>query len=191
MNEEELKSLWQADQAAPTIDFAKLQKSLSVWHDKLRRKVKIEIWLQGATVVLTFIPVFFYPKLIFFALFIAVLGVWYIPELRKLYQRENDKKGDVKNSLSMKILTMQRYFRRTRIVMYVFTPLAIPAVFYGLGFFDKPSATFSDLMFSLIKPLIIYEVLTIIATEIYFAILYTPALNELKNLLRQLDFNEN
>ncbi len=192
MNEEELKKIWQADQTVPEIDFAKLQKSLNIWHDKLRRKVRIDVWAQGITAALTLIPVFFYPKMIFLALLGIVLGVWYIRELRGLYKPENSEANyvGVKQSLNMKILTMKNYFRRTRIVMYVFSPLAIPAFFYGLGSLDTPSITFAEWIFSLTKLVVIYEILIVIATEIYFKILYTPALNELKNLLRQLESNE-
>ena len=129
MNEEELKKLWQSEQTAPMIDFAELQKSLNIWHDQLRRKVKIDIWAQGVTVALCFIPVFFYPKFIFFALVMLILGIWYIPELRKLYKYENVETGNVKESLNAKISTMQNYFRRTRIAMYVFRRLQCPQSF--------------------------------------------------------------
>ena len=59
-----------------------------------------------------------------------ILGIWYIPELRKLYKYENVETGNVKESLNAKISTMQNYFRRTRIAMYVFSPVAMPAIFY-------------------------------------------------------------
>lgn len=190
MNEEELKNLWQSEQTAPTVDFAELQKSLNIWHDKLRRKVKIEIWVQSAAVALTFIPVFFYPKFIFFALFILVLGIWYIPELRKLYKSGDDEIGSVKQSLNAKILTMQNYFRRKR-MMYAFTPIGVPAIFYGLGNLNRFSNTTERWIISFVISLIVFEILVIIATEIHFKILYKPALNELKNLLRQLNSDEN
>lgn len=193
MNEEELKNLWQADDAAPTIDFNAFQKSLTAWQNKLRRKVRIDIWAQSIAAGLTLIPLFFYPKMIFASLMVIILGVWYVRELRGLYKLETNEFDDitVKNSLNAKILTMKIYFRHTRIAMYVFTPLIIPALFYGLNILNNPSITAYELIRSLSVFFIIYELLTFTATEIYFKVLYTPALNELKNLLRQLDLEIN
>lgn len=192
MNEEELKNLWQADDAAPTIDFAAFQKSLTAWQNKLRRKIRIDVWAQGITAALTLIPVFYYPKLIVFSLLIIILGIWYVRELRRLPNLENDEVDyvAVKQSLNLKIQTMKNYFRRTRIVMYVFTPITVPAVFYGIGAFGKSSMTFTNLLILIAGCVVIYEILLAIATEIYFKILYISSFNELKNLLRQLDSDE-
>ena len=205
MNEEELKKLWQSEQTAPTIDFAELQKSLNIWHDKLRRKVKIDIWVQTVTVVLYFVPVFFLPKFIFLALIGLILGIWYIPELRKIYKHENVEIGSVKQSLNAKISTMQNYFRRTRIVMYAFSWIMMPAIFYVLYDLNKFLNTneiwiafneFSKITFNevwiilLIISLILYEVLIVIVTEIYFKILYKHAFDQLKELLAQLESEE-
>lgn len=191
MNEDELKNLWKTDQTAPKIDFTALQKSLDIWHDKLRRKVKIEIVIQGAGTAVSLIPAFFLPKMIFACLFVLILGIWYVRELRGLYKEETaENQLDIKHSLNVKIRTLKQFIRRTRFVMYVFTPLIIPALFYGLSIFNNPSITTKELMRSLFIFFIIYEILTFIATEIYFKILYTSALNELKNLLRQLESDE-
>lgn len=191
MNEEELKNLWKADPTEPTIDFAAFQKSLDVWHDKLRRKVKIEIVIQGAVTAISLIPAFFLPKMIFASLFVLILGIWYVRELRGLYKEETpENQLDIKHSLNAKILTFKKFIRRTRFVMYVFTPLIIPALFYGLNIFNNLLITNIELIRSLFIFFIIYEILTFIATEIYFKILYKPALNELKNLLRQLESDE-
>jgi len=191
MNEEELTNLWKADQTAPTIDFAALQKSLNIWHDKLRRKVKIEIVIQSAATAISLIPALFLPKMMFASLFAVILGVWYVRELRGLYKEENTPNYlDIKHSLNVKILAFKQFIRRTRFVMYVFSPLIIPALFYGLNIFNNPLITTTELVRSLLIFFIIYETLTFIATEIYFKVLYTPALNELKNLLRQLESDE-
>lgn len=191
MNEEELKNLWQTDADAPTIDFARLQKSLNVWHAKLRRKVKIEIVIQGAATAISLIPVFFFPKMIFASSLVLIIGIWYIRELRGLYKEETDENRlDIKRSLDAKILTMKRFFRRTRIAMYVFSPLILLAAYYGLNSYTNHSATVKNLLFTIIRTFFAYEILTFIATEIYFKILYAPALVELKKLRRQLDFDE-
>jgi len=187
MNEDELKKIWQTDKAAPTIDFTALQKSLNAWHDKLRRKVRIEIRVQNATIALTFVPVFFYPKLIFFALAVATLGAWYIPELRKLYKTETIENDDVRQSLNRKILTMKRYFRRTRIALYVLSPPLVPIAFYGLNFFETDSIIGTIGLIRMIFLTAISEAGIIIGNEIYFAVAYKPSFNELKDLLRQLD----
>jgi len=192
MNEEELKKIWEADQSAPTIDFAMLQKLSTAWHDKLRRKVRVDIWVQSITAGLTLIPVFFYPRMIFAVVLVVVLGIWYVRELRVLYKREGTDTDQiaVKDSLKAKILTMKNYFRRTRFVVYVLCPVIVPAAFYGMGFFDKPGVALTDWAFWMIKILAIYETGVIVGTEIYFKIIYTPALNDLKTLLRQLDSDE-
>jgi hypothetical protein len=193
MNEEELKQLWKTDQTAPTIDFTAFQKSLIALQSKLRRKAGIDIWAQSIFAGLSIIPVFFYPRLIFAFVLIVIITVWYVWELRRLSNLENSEAdyAVVKYSLSSKIQTMKSYFRRTRFVMYVLTPLIFHAAVYGMGIYDKPPTAPADWTSLVIKSIIfsttLYEILTIIGTEIYFKILYTPALNELKDLLRQLD----
>ena len=192
MNEDELKKIWKADQTVPGIDFANLKNISNAWHGKLRRKARIDIWVQSITAALTLIPVFFYPRMIFAFVLVVVLGIWYVRELRMLYKREGTDADQiaVKDSLNAKILTMKNYFRRTRFVVYVLCPVIVPAAFYGLGFFDKPGVAFTDWAFWMIKILAAYEIGVIIGTEIYFRLTYTPTLNELKTLLRQLDSDE-
>ncbi len=189
MNEEELKQIWRDGEAVPAIDLESLRNLTTVWRDKLRRKVRVDIWIQSITAALTLVPVFFYPRMIFASAMLVVLGIWYVRELRRLYQ-PGEPGADliaVKGSLNAKILTMKNYFRRTRFVLYVLCPAILPAAFYGFGLFDKPSLTLVAWTVWFSKYLVIYEIGMIIATEIYFKITYAPALNELKTLLRQLD----
>ena len=192
MNEDELKQLWKADRSSPTIDFAGLQKLSDDWHNKLRRKARIDAWVQGATSVACLIPVVFYPKLIFAAILVFILGVWYVREVRGLYIDGKFEIGsiDVRQTIKMKIKNLNSYFWRTRIAVYVFTPLTLIAAYYGIGAFDRPSVTIINWVIWLSKILIIAEVAVIICTEIYFNILYKPALSDLKKMLRQLDTNE-
>ena len=189
MNEDELKRIWQTDTTVPMINFGQFQNLLKAWNGKLRRKVVVDIWMQITATVLTGILVFLLPKMFVLALMTIILCVWYVRELRGLYKLEYGETNyiGVKTLLETKIQTMKNYFRRTRIVMYIIMPLVIPAAFYGIGMFDKPSANFADLAPLLIKSLLIYEIAVFIATEIYFKILYTPAFDELKNLQRELD----
>lgn len=194
MNEEELKNLWQSEQTAPTIDFAELQKSLNIWHDKLRRKFKIETWINSVMYIAIFVSVIIYPKLIFFALGMVAFAIWFIPQSRKLYRREQVESSDVRKSLESKISAMKKYFRQYRIAGYIFTPLLLILAFYGLGKLENPSITYAEWQSRMIKFIIfivaLSEVLIIPANEIYFAIFYKPDLNELQNLLRQLDSDE-
>lgn len=192
MNQEELKKIWKAGDAVPIIDFAGLQELANGWHVKLRKKVRIDIFMQSITAGLTLIPVFFYPKLIFASLSVIGIGIWYVRELNGLSTPENSEAGRiaVKQSLDLKISTMKKFFRRTRIVMYALTPWIFPAALYGLGYFDRISITFAEWAVWFIKTLVIYEIVTIIATEIYFKIIYTPALYELKSLRSQFELDE-
>jgi len=195
--EEELKKLWQSgDNAQTTIDFTRLEKLSDDWHAQLRRKARIDVWTQSITAALAVIPVFFYPKLIFASVSVVLLGVWYVRELRGLYKKETGETdyAAVRQSLETKILTMENYFRRTRIVMYLLTPLIFHAAAYGMGYYDKPPTADPEWTSRLIKSIVfstvLYEILTFAATEIYFKILYAPAFIELENLRRQLDSGE-
>ncbi|MGB7210315.1 MAG: hypothetical protein WBD27_16795 [Pyrinomonadaceae bacterium] len=189
MNEDELKQLWKADGSSPTIDFAGLQKLSDDWHDKLRRKARIDAWLQGITTVVSLVPVFFYPRLIFAAILVLILGVWYVRKLRGLYNDGRFEIGSiaVRQSIKAKIKDLNSFFWRTRTAVYVFTPLTLIAVYYGIGAFDRSSVTFINWVISLSKILIIAEVAVVTCTEIYFKLIYKPAMNELKTLLLQLD----
>lgn len=192
MNEDELKKIWQTDQTAPIVNFGQFQNLLKAWNSKLRRKVVVDIGMQIIATVLTVMLVFFLPKMFILALMMVIICIWYVRELRGLYKLDSGGTNytGVKNLLETKIQTMKNYFRRTRIVMYIIMPLVIPAAFYGIEMFDKLSANFTDSAYLLIEFFLIFEILVFIATEIYFKILYTPALDELKNLLRQLNTEE-
>ena len=192
MNEQELKNLWQADQTAPTIDFAAIQKTSDEWHKKLRRKVRVDIWAQILVTAAILVSIIFYPKMIFLAIYGLFLCIWYVRELRGLYKSEIGEQNNVavKHSLNTKLQTMKSYFRRTRIATYGSVPPILITAFYGLNFFDDPSVTFAQIVIGLIFILILCEISVVIVTEIYFVILYKPALNELKNLLRQLNSEE-
>jgi len=189
MNEEELKKIWKTDQTAPGVDFVGLQKLLNVWQDKLRRKIRIDIGAQIASLAVVLIIVWFYPKLFFMFWFGVILAVWYIREILRFYQQEKEHEdyGSVKQFLSGKILTMKSFIRRTRLVLYAIPFILIPAAHYALGYFNDASLTVRDWIIALTVPLVISEIISVILTEIYFKIFYSSAVNELKDLLRQLD----
>lgn len=189
MNEEELKNLWKTEQIAPTIDFARVEKLSNDWQKRLRRKVIVDIWAQVSATVIGVLLFLFYPGLLFFSLTVIALGIWYVRELRGLYKTESGESGHlpVRDLLNLKIRTFENYFRRTRFVMYALTPLMIASALYGLGFFTFSSIVNGEKIVFLIACLAGYEVIAFGLTEIYFKMLYTPALNELKNLLEQLE----
>ena len=78
MNEEELRDLWKTEVKIPEINIAKLQKVSDDWYKRLRRKARIDVWAQGLTTAACCIPVFFYPRLIFAAVLVLILGIWYV-----------------------------------------------------------------------------------------------------------------
>lgn len=191
MNEEELKSIWNADQSEPAISYARLQTSLQHWNDGTRRKVQIETWVQIATVVLNFVPAIFYPKWIIFSLGVAVLGIWYIPELRRFSKLETaELSDDVQRTLDLKILTMRRYFRRTRIALYACSPLLVPAALYGIGYFDDQEASLTARVLWTVLLTLICEAAIVVLNEIFFFVVYKPALKELENLSQQLKLDQ-
>jgi hypothetical protein len=191
MNEEELKKLWQTAKSAPTIDFDRVEKTSNDIQKRLRRTVKIEIWVQIAVTVAAIIPVFFYPKMIFVALVTIALCIWYVPELRKLYQSENIESArlSVKDSLRLKIQTMKNFFRRTRFVTYIFAPFAYPLTQFGLGNYENSTKSVAVIVATTVITLIITEIVIIFLTEKYFKIVYKPVLEEWENLLYELEIS--
>ena len=191
MNEQDLKNLWQTEQTAPQIDFARVEKLFNSLENKLRRNVRIEIAVQILTTIATLGSVIFYPKMIFFALSIIALCIWYVPELRGLYKMETQSDHlSVKELLNLKVRKLKNFFRRTRLVTYIFTPWAFILAYYGLGVLDDPKITASALLKYLMIVIPILEISVIIATEIYFKILYKPTLKKVENLLDELKFGE-
>ncbi len=195
MNDEELKELkklWKTESKMPTVDIDGLKKLSDDGYRKLRRKARIDSWVQGLTAVACLIPVFFYPRLIFAAFLALILGVWYIRELRGLYKgwRFNIASVSVRESTKARLEYLKRFFWRTRVAVYIFAPLTLTATFFGLGYFENPGVTPDRWIIWLAKNILITEVLTVIFCEIYFAFLYKPALKELREISRQLDSTE-
>lgn len=189
MNEEELKEIWQLDQTAPDIDFSKLQVLLDDWQNRLRRKVKADLWAQSIASVVAIILVILYPAALLALIILAVIGAWYFWELGRLYKQESMQAEDlsVKQSLNLRILNLKRFFRRTRIAMYVFSPLIIPALFYGMMRANLISTNFSDWYYLLVKAVIVFEIVMVVMGEAYARILYFPSLRELETLFKELD----
>ena len=192
MNETKLKQMWQDDQTAPEIDFGSFKKHVDAWRNKLRKKAMMDTWIQvGAAGILVGLAIY-NPKLIALSAFCVAVVIWYVRELQKFYNADNTESisADLKRSLNLKLAMMKGYFMRTRILMYVVMPFSVPAIFYAFGSFDPPSIKVWYWTFSLVKFLVIFETISIVATEIGFVFTYWPALKELKELLKELDSSE-
>lgn len=189
MNEEELKEIWQADRTAPAIDFAAFRTTLSIWHDKLRRKIRIDIGVQFVGTAVVLAVVWFYPKLFFLFWASVALAAWYIWEILRLDRREKEPADarSVKQFLSDRLLAMKSFMRRARVVLYLLPTILIFAAYYLSGFFRDFSMTAWEWFVALMTPIAIGEILSVVLTELYFKFFYASAIKELKDLLRQLD----
>ena len=190
MNEEELKTIWQNDKLSSTISSAELKALADQLQIKLRRNARIDAWVQACTTAACFIPVLFYPRLIFAALLALILGIWYVRKIREFYKDGHFLEPDratVSKSINAKIENLKSFFWQTRIAVYIFVPLMLTATYYGIGAFDNPTVSFERRFTSLTKLILIAEILSVICCEIYFWVAYKPALKKLKEILQQLD----
>lgn len=189
MNDEELKTIWQTESNISTVDTARLGKLSDDWERKWSRKARIDAWVQGVTTAACLVPVFFYPRLIFAAVLVVILGVWYVRDLRRLYKSWGlePESVSVRESTMGKIEYLSRFLWRTRIVVYIAVPVTLLLTYFGLGFFDDAGISSERWVNRLAIILPIAEILTIIFCEVYFLVLYRPALKELREISRQLD----
>lgn len=188
MNEDELKEIWNDGGASPAIDFPRLQNLSDNADKKLRRNAKYDVLTQGSVLVLTCTSIYFYPKLVIALILLLSLGVWYIRELRKLSLGAglHISSSSVRERIKERIAQMNSYFWRTRIACTVFIPLISFATLYGMGMYDSWQK-FIDRSGEFAKFIIIAEIGVIVINEIYFRILYTPALKQLENILSEFD----
>ena len=190
MNEEDLKNIWQNDKLSTTINSAEIKTLADQLQIKLRRNARIDFWVQAVTTAACFIPVFFYPRLIFAAILGLILGIWYVRKIRGFYTNGHFLEPDratVNESISAEIKNLKSFFWQTRIAVYIFVPLVLTATYYGIGAFDNPAVPYERRATSLIKLILIAEILSVIACEIYFWVAYKPAFKKLKEILRQLN----
>ncbi len=190
MNEEDLKTIWQNDKLSTPISSAELKALADQLQKKLRGNARIDAWVQGITTAACFIPVFFYPRLIFAAILALFLGIWYVRKIRGLYKDGHFLEPDrvtVSESINAEIENLKGFFWSTRIAVYIFVPLMLTATYYGIGSFDNPAVSFERRAVSLTKLIIIAEISSVICCEIYFWIAYKPAFKTLKEILWQMD----
>lgn len=189
MNEEDLKNIWQTDYSAPTIDFSALKNSFNDWHDKLRRKIRIDIAAQIVSVAIVLILVLFHQKLFFMFWFAVAVGIWYVRKILVFYRLEKHFAGDAKLFLSEKLRMMKSFINQARLILYAAPLFLIPGAFYAFGYFNG-AATSRELLYSVLFTVAIGEITAIVLMEIYFKIFYGSAIAKLKDLLRQLNFDE-
>lgn len=190
MNDDDLKAIWQNDKLSTTISSAELKTLADQLQIKLRRNARIDFWVQAITTAACFIPVFFYPRLIFAAMLALILGIWYVRKIRGLYKDGHFLEPDratVSESINAEVKNLKSFFWQTRIAVYIFVPLMLTATYYGIGSFDNPTVSFERRAVSLAKLILIAEISSVICCEIYFWMAYKPAVKKLTEVLRQLN----
>lgn len=189
MNEDELKQLWNKDktQKAPAINFSALEGNLRGWEAKLRRKIKIDIFFNAAVYVLLVPFVFIYPRVLHLAPLIVFIWVWYLWETLRIYRQDKEFTLTTRQYLETKKRYLQNYITRTRWILYVLSPLCAFGGVYVVDLhrqiLQSPVSTAALLIFSF--------AFMILIVEIYVRKVYQPSVNELKELLAQLDSNNN
>ncbi|GEM_PF-3328377 len=192
MKENEMKQLWQGEHDVPKIDFVVLLRNLDAWRSKLRKKAMIDTWIQVGSAGIIVGLALYNSKLIPLSIFCVAIVIWYVRDLRAFYNVDDTESNssDLKRSLNLKTAKMKSYFLRTRILMYAVMPFSVPLIIYAFGSFDPPSIKIWHWTFSLVESFIGFEIISIVATEIGFALTYRPAFKEMKELLKELDSNE-
>jgi hypothetical protein len=187
MNEEELKEIWNKDKAAvaPAIDFEAVQKNMRGWEGKLRRKIKIDIISNAAAYVLLIPAAVYYPEILYLAPFMILIWVWYLWETLRIYRQETNssESGSTREYLETKKRFLENYISRTRLIIYLMTPVSALGGLYLSGYFMEIWR--SPLLLTAI--LIFVELMFVVVVEIYVRKVYLPSINELKELLRQID----
>ncbi len=190
MNEQELKELWKSDEPIDlrNVNFEKIQENVTAWQGKLRRKIKLDIFINILGYVLL-IPVFYIlPKLLYLSPIFAVIWIWYLWELWRIYKLETKSFGfeDTRLHLEEKKTYLENYILRTRLILYVSTPFIIFVtvwIFSGLKtIFENPT--------NLIIGIILLGIVSVIIGEIYVRLIYSPSVKKLKGLLAQLTSEE-
>ncbi len=188
MNEEELKQIWNKDKVAvaPVINFEALQKNMSGWEGKLRRKIKIDIITNAAAYVLLIPAAIYYPEILYLAPFMILIWVWYLWETLRIYRQETGSTESVSTIeyLKTKKRFLENYISRTRYIVFISTPISALVGLYMSGYLPKIWQT--PLLLAAI--LISFELMLIIVVEIYVRKVYLPSIYELKELLNQLDY---
>ena len=189
MNEEELKAIWKKSENAQIgkYDFERVKQNSLASQKKLRNKIKWDVATNVAVYILLIPVIIRFPKLLFLTPVAAAVWIWYLWEISRIYKHDADfqKFENVKSFLSGKQKLLSNYLKRTRYIAYLGTPFIS---FLSLWLF----APIGDLLNSpaIVATIIVFsEILVIIIIEIYIRKIYAPTMDELEDLLRQLNEN--
>lgn len=189
MNEEELKNIWKRNdkETGLNFNFKEIESSLNLSRAKLRRKIKLDIFLNILIYIL-FAPVFYYfPKSVFLLPMLIAVFAWYLLKITKIYKFEKDfaNLSNAKELLIEKQKLLETYFRHSRYFTYIGIPFIFTYTYIVLTSFDsiyKHPLNFITVIF-------ISYVLGAIIIEVWIRHYYGAPMDEIKDLLQQLDEN--
>lgn len=187
MNEQELKEIWKTtdSQDLPEIDFEAVKKNIAGWHDKLRRKIKIDI-LINVLFYIAVIPAFIaYPKILYFAPLIIIIWIWYLWELLRIYKHETASADgeNTKEFLKKKTRLLTGYIWQTRVIAYSITPFLVIAALLVNTTFKKLLENAAGIFLLIL----VFEILVLAIVEIYIRIIYFPSIKKSRELIKQLE----
>ena len=187
MNEQELKEIWKSGEPSDlqNVDFEKIRKNIKTWQDKLRRKIKTDIFLNLLTYILLLPFFYFMPKLVYLTPVMAIIWAWYLWELLRIYKLETKSFGveNTKLHLEKKKNYLKNYIFRTRLILYVSTPFII---LLSLWIFISSKAVVENPAVIAVG-IILVEILVAVICEIYVRLVYSPSVKKLEDLLLQLE----
>lgn len=188
MSDNELKEIWNGGEHSAVINFPILQRLSDKADAELRRNARNDALTQASAGILSVASIYFYPRMYIAVILVIILGVWYVRELRRLASGAEVNFGGstVRAAIAARMKEIRSYLWRTRIAVVISTPAILVAVYYGMGFLNS-SQSITDQIGPIIKLIVIAEIAVIVSTEIYFKILYTPALKQLQNVLDEFD----
>lgn len=187
MNENELKELWKSEESKslPIINFEKVQKNIASWQNKLHQKIKFDVIISGAFYLILIPLCFVLPKLAYFMPIILLIALWGYWKMWGIYQLETktDDYKTIKEFLTKKNGMLSNYIRRTRQIVYLTMPLFVIATILVQVTFNE----FLEMWVRVIFLVIFLEIFAIIFSEVYFRIMYIPAIRKSQELIEQLE----
>lgn len=187
MNEEQLKAIWQQEDkiSLDKIDFEAIkQKSLQT-QEKLSFRLKQEIKV-GVLLYVLLLPIFYvFPKVLLLIPGFIAVWVWYLWELQRLYRIDTEFQNfeNLKEILQTKSRYLRGYFRRTRYIIWIGTPILLFVcfiIFTSVEQVIRNPRSFANI-------LILTQIVIIGFVEFFIWFIYRPHLVEIEDLLQQLD----
>lgn len=187
MDENELKAIWQKHEnlSFQNIDFEMIkQKSSKSQHD-LRRRIRNEV-MFGAVLYLLLLPIFyFYPKVMMLIPLLIALWIWYLWELKRLFNLDTEFQNfeNLSQILQTRRNYLRTYFRRTRYITIFGMPLLVIFSFVILASWELIIQNPTPFL----RTLIFVQIVVIVCVEFLLWLIYRPMLDETEDLLRQLN----